>query len=143
MLLRSLSLLLIISTYLIACTNPNKAKEIINTWQVIDIQIQRPSEDSSAYLSEPSPNPNSQAHFRQHNIKYTFQADSSYQVHHGKLSDQGTWALSQDHMVLLLKSALHPDDNAEFLIQRFTAYQMVLVSEQDGVQEILTLEANN
>lgn len=132
---------IILSLGLSQCTYIDKKNEIINTWQVSNIEIKKPQEDTTEFTPENLPRHISQEHFKQKNILYIFRSDSTYQIQHGNLVDEGTWVFSQDETVLLLKSSLHDEDNAEFLIQSFTAYQMILLSEQNEVQEILTLEA--
>lgn len=123
------------------CGYIDVSQEIIDTWQIVDIEIEKLSEDSTEFISSDLSSNNSRDHFRQYNILYVFQEDHTYQILHGNTNDEGTWVLSQDQKVLILKSSLHPEDNAELLIQEFSPYQMLLVSEQNGVKEILTLES--
>ena len=117
-----------------ACGRTDKSRSIVKSWEVIQIQITPP--DTSAKTSFISATPPAK-------IIYQFYEDGTYTIDDSFQMDQGTWIISEDQKVLMLTSAKHKADNAEFIIESYQTTQMTISTDESGVREYITLRAMN
>lgn len=119
---------------LISCGRINRTEDIIKIWEVSSIQMI--NQDTSSIEGYISANPPSK-------ITYEFNSDGTYRIDDSYEVDQGTWLISEDQKVLMLKSETHEADNAEFIIESFQSHKMIISTDESGIREYITLEAQN
>jgi len=128
-----------------SCSYVDRNEAIIKKWEVKDIEIvpiEQPEDTLKPNLEEEllSNNLERQAEYQ---IFYEFLPNDRYRLQIGQQIDEGTWALSNDRKVLLLKSLKGvKQDNAEFWIEELNDYRLTIsvTDEAKGKKEILHLE---
>ena len=116
------------------CGSPPKKETILHQkWQLQGV-LKRTAEEAGKDTTLPA-QPKQKKPLQ---IFYEFHPDKTYTFSRGTQVDKGSWAMSSNEKILLLRS---PTESSEFKIYKLADNQLILTTEDaKGSQEILYLE---
>ncbi|TAE47786.1 MAG: hypothetical protein EAZ31_10650 [Cytophagia bacterium] len=114
----------------------NKKEGIIAKWKVVkvDLESQKVKKDSIVDVSTVE---------KDYKIFFDIRKNGTYFVKKGFHADSGKWSISTDERVIMFISDVNVKDNATFILESISKYDMILSVQENGKKETLTLNIDD
>lgn len=119
------------------CSNTiNKKERIIAKWRVVkvDLDVQKTKIDSVIDVNTVE---------KDYKISFDIRKNGTYFIKKGFHADSGKWSISTDERVLMFISDVNVKDNATFILENISKYDMILSVQENGKKETLTLNIDD
>ncbi len=125
----------------IVCTNCgnkiDKKVGIIAKWKVIKVGLESQKSKTDTLL----PDPNERE--KDYKITFDIRKNGSYLIQKGLHADSGKWSMSTDDRVIIFISDINTKDNATFILENISKYDMILSVQENGKKETLTFNIDD
>ncbi|TAG86527.1 MAG: hypothetical protein EAZ20_12625, partial [Bacteroidetes bacterium] len=80
---------------------------------------------------------------KDYKITFDIRKNGTYLVQKGFHADSGKWSMSTDDRVLVFISDINTKDNATFVLEDISKYDMILSIQENGKKETLTFNIDD